>query len=840
MRGLAALTLAVAALAAAGAAPAARRLPDQKRALAAVRHALAAGQIDRATAARDTAEINRAARLIHRLPSGRREHVAEALAQVAAFSRRLTRPRAVTLIGQLKANDDYFARHWAPPGHTDITDADGVVYRYFSGRCFEFHPLAEFVMLNALVSIKDAGRAARLAEALLARGVHQSGGLGWEYYFSFGGGRPPWLSGMAQAMAAQALVRAAALLPEDEAALLRGARGAYRTIPGRLVTSLPAGPWIRLYAFDSTPVLNAQLQAVVSLRAYAVRTEDAAAARLAAGLQEAAATLLPRFDTGYWTYYALPDDPSPLLYQDYVVQLLTQLAPADPRFAEAAARFGAYRRQPPAYKLTESALGELRFWLSKPATVSAYSAAGPTKWLRLGAGWHTFAWSEPARQGIYPIRVNAVDWAGNRSSFEALPIIRVAGRASALARRPTAAASPVSRPALQVGAGLDDPVQAARAHRLGLRLVRMQLDWPSIPVPDSVFAAAFQPLSGSSVLIDLRTTTLPSDDVKRAELAQYAAALAQLVPGLQDLVLTPAPAVATAPTYAAALAAVRDAVHSVLPDVRVGPAVDGGADPKATLAALGRELAPLGRMAVVAFHPAAAEAQGAWTADEVPQLVSAFERWFGETAPPVLIDGLATPTTIPAAEAGAYPSGQQPAPGAVPAKEQGKAYAEAITAAACSMNVAGVIVDRLLDSALTPAPPTGLVYAGGGAKPSASLVAAAAAPAQRGTVVCPGLASPAAASTLEFPTELDATQPASVVLACARDCLYLIMLEDARGRPLVARRGALRGARPGPLKLELPKLDDRARYRLDVRLVDRINPGAVTRRTSGPLTVIRP
>src|SRR6266511_3800022 len=192
MRGLAAITLAVAALAAAGSAPAAQRLPDQKRALAAVRHALAAGQIDRATAARDTAEINRAARLIHRLPSGRREHVAEALAQVAAFSRRLTRPRAVTLIGQLKANDDYFARHWAPPGHTDITDADGVVYRYFSGRCFEFHPLAEFVMLNALVSIKDAGRAARLAEALLARGVHQSGGLGWEYYFSFGGGRPPW------------------------------------------------------------------------------------------------------------------------------------------------------------------------------------------------------------------------------------------------------------------------------------------------------------------------------------------------------------------------------------------------------------------------------------------------------------------------------------------------------------------------------------------------------------------------------------------------------------------------------------------------------------------------
>jgi len=367
----------------------------------------------------------------------------------------------------------------------------------------------------------------------------------------------------------------------------------------------------------------------------------------------------------------------------------------------------------------------------------------------------------------------------------------------------------------------------------------MPVDWPPpVPVPDSALAAAFQPLSGSSVLVELRTSALPADDAKTAELAQYAATLAQVVPGLQDLVLTPAPSVATAPGYAAALAAVRDEVHSVLPSVRVGPLVDGAADPKATLAALGRELAPVD---VVAFHPAPPETEGAWTAGEIPQLVAAVEKWSGDT-PPVLIDGLATPTTIPAAEAGAYPPAQEPEAGAVTAKEQGKAYAEAITAAACSMNVAGVLVDRLLDSALSPAPPTGLVYAGGGAKASASLVAAAAGPAQRGTVVCPGLASPAAASTLEFPAELDATQPAAVVLACARDCLYLITLEDARGRPVAARRGALRGARPGPLTLELPKtkLDDGALYRLDVRLVDRVNPGAVTRRTSGPLLVIRP
>ena len=44
---------------------------------------------------------------------------------------------------------------------TDVTDADGVVYRYFPGRCLEFHPLANFGALNARIAANDAaGRTA--------------------------------------------------------------------------------------------------------------------------------------------------------------------------------------------------------------------------------------------------------------------------------------------------------------------------------------------------------------------------------------------------------------------------------------------------------------------------------------------------------------------------------------------------------------------------------------------------------------------------------------------------------------------------------------------------------
>ena len=118
-------------------------------------HAVAAGRIDhrprRATSG-DPPRRN----LIRRLPSDRRDHVAAALDQIASFPGRMTGPRAVALIGQLRANNSYFARHSAPAAKTDIMDSDGIVYRYFAGRCFEFHPLAEFGALNARVSAGDA------------------------------------------------------------------------------------------------------------------------------------------------------------------------------------------------------------------------------------------------------------------------------------------------------------------------------------------------------------------------------------------------------------------------------------------------------------------------------------------------------------------------------------------------------------------------------------------------------------------------------------------------------------------------------------------------------------
>jgi hypothetical protein len=90
---------------------------------------------------------------------------------------------------------------------------------------------------------------------------------------------------------------------------------------------------------------------------------------------------------------------------------------------------------------------------------------------------------------------------------------------------------------------------------------------------------------------------------------------------------------------------------------------------------------------------------------------------------------------------------------------------------------------------------------------------------------------------LTFPEQLSGSTAASVVLGCSRDCLYLVTLDRANGKPLVAARGTLNGGDPAQT-VTLPKRTLPAgSYRLDVRLVSRVDPGSVMRRQSAVLAV---
>jgi hypothetical protein len=378
------------------------------------------------------AVLARARSEVKRLPKARADLLRKVIADVAAQWRSYTSPRSLALFSTLAFNERWLAGHAVEGSHPDLTGDDGVVYRFFWSHGYVFHPLANFAKLNELAARGDDEGAVRLAQALLARAIPRGDGLVWEYEFPYASGRAPWTSGMVQAVAAQALARAGDQLSDPT--LLDAADAAYAAVPGLLSSGSPARPWVALYSFDRVPVLNAQLQAALSLGDYAELTGDPDAQAFADRLTTSAQTLLPRFDTGYWSRYSLRGDDSPLHYHDYVIALLRKLAArtGDAAWSDTADRFLAYETQPPVLKLggtpatlRRHASAKFTFWLSKTSTVTLRVGKAVLSGT-LGHGSHTFVWEpKSAVPGTYHPRLTAVPVMGP-SIQKALPPVKIA------------------------------------------------------------------------------------------------------------------------------------------------------------------------------------------------------------------------------------------------------------------------------------------------------------------------------------------------------------------------------------------------------------------------------
>src|SRR5262245_7078530 len=397
---------------------------EAKAARTALTRSADAGFVTAAEEARYLSILRHARAVRDRVPPLRAQILEQVLARVAR-PKSPTAPRALTLYETLKENADYLEANRVPEEGTDVTAEDGIVYRFFSGKGFAFHPLANASRLNALIAGDKIDEARTLVEGLVARGVSEpDGALVWEYEFDFGTVRAPWTSGMAQAVMAQALAR----LGDPDLA-----RRAYRAIPGRLDRKLAAGPWIRLYSGSGETVLNAQLQSAISIGDYAELAGDADAANYAERLLATARTMLPRFDTGHWSRYSLGAD-STLHYQDYVIDLLKALGKrtSDTGWTDAAARFELYETQPPAltgpsitrtvYPRPEDGLRDdlvVHFWLSKPSKVALVVDGQAVDGFVAGGGWHTFRWT-PSKlaPGTHEARLVARSADGHPGSAE--------------------------------------------------------------------------------------------------------------------------------------------------------------------------------------------------------------------------------------------------------------------------------------------------------------------------------------------------------------------------------------------------------------------------------------
>lgn len=380
--------------------------------------------------------VSRALHDVSALAPLRADVIASQLSQLTPLWSSYTSPRALQLFTQLAANESYLETHRLPSTNVDITDDDGVVYRWFPRLGFEFHPLANFAALNTDAASGNTDATRTLASALLARAIPRGNRLLWEYQFRYGSGRPPWASGLAQAVAAQALARSSTLL-EDPVVGAAASRAFAAVAP--LTMSLASGPWIQLYGFDREVVLNAQLQTILSLDEYASSSNDDAATSLAARMTAAAEKLLPRFDTGDWSLYELGGGYASASYQKFVTDLLAKLAKQteDPFWAATSQAFHAYYYSPP--QVTQQApppaiwpepldgyldAAPIQIALSMRAAVTV-AIAGKVTTYRWAAGTHTITWTPPVglAPGTYPVQVSASSYAGHRKTYSLAPVV---------------------------------------------------------------------------------------------------------------------------------------------------------------------------------------------------------------------------------------------------------------------------------------------------------------------------------------------------------------------------------------------------------------------------------
>ena len=193
--------------------------------------------------------------------------------------------RMPALFLQLARNTEYWPDGPYPASGQRVSFAgSSLVFQYYSGQGLQIQPLANFGTANALWRAGRAERLRSLLDELVAIASRRGRFTTWEYWFRFGGGTPPWTSGMAQGTAIQALARGAQLLadPAYLTVARRGVRAFSTRAPvGVRVRGRDGGNHYLIYSFSrGLRVLNAFAQSINGLHDYATIAQHGRAMRL--------------------------------------------------------------------------------------------------------------------------------------------------------------------------------------------------------------------------------------------------------------------------------------------------------------------------------------------------------------------------------------------------------------------------------------------------------------------------------------------------------------------------------------------------------------------------------
>jgi hypothetical protein len=431
-----------------------------------------AGELDAPTADGYRSAYDAARKTLKRLDGFRRTQLRAVVANVdaAAAGGRFIPSRLKAEFLTLQRNREYWSPHPAAPlprtGQRATFGGSQIVWQFYPGQGWQIQWLGTFGKANALWMAKTRdGDLRRLLDEALGLATQRAGGIAFEYLFQFDGGRPPWVSGLAQGTGLSALARSAVRLQDTkyfDAA--RAALGIFKTPPpaGVLARTAAGAHYLQYSYAPQLHIANGFTQALNGLHDFAaLANDDEGRALFAAGEPELRAEL-PGFDTGAWSLYAKPGKESDLGYhmvlRDFLRGLCDRLTadqarahgepppaaadtggmPAggsvptaipDPAlYCDTAQRFTAdltirpkITVTPPTKPLRAKAPATVRFTLSKVSTVTITATRGAAivlrRTARLGYGSHDVA-IKPSQAGPLLVGVRAVDLAGNAEAAQ--------------------------------------------------------------------------------------------------------------------------------------------------------------------------------------------------------------------------------------------------------------------------------------------------------------------------------------------------------------------------------------------------------------------------------------
>lgn len=351
----------------------AARRPTVKGAL---RRALRRRMISPRQHRRYRAAYYRARVTLRRLPGPhRRRELAGALANLSGIAARgrLTPSRMPVLFMALARNTVFWRWHGPPAhlGHVKFRRSP-LVFQYLRGEGLLFNPLATAGRANYYVRVcgrrkpgKRKGTRCMLGRRLLNElrflAARRSGFSAWEYYVHYGGGQPPWVSGIGQATAIQALSRGSRVYRTPSyLATAREATGAFaRRPPDGNRVPIGGGAHYLIYSFDRRLfVLNSFVQILNGLHDYMTISRDARGRRLFAAGDRRLRREIGLYDTGRWTRYSIGGYEASVGYHRFARDGLASLCrrTGKPAYCAGARRFTSYLRQ---RGLAASAVGRL-------------------------------------------------------------------------------------------------------------------------------------------------------------------------------------------------------------------------------------------------------------------------------------------------------------------------------------------------------------------------------------------------------------------------------------------------------------------------------------------------